>query len=77
MTHSTPMKRILNTGCLGSTGANLVDRLISTSEVTVLDDLSSGRLSSVGQHMANPKFKLFEGSVLDQLKTNEEVAGAR
>jgi len=55
----------------------LVDRLISTSEVTVLDDLSSGRLSNVGQHMANLKFKLFEGSVLDQLKTDEAVAGAR
>jgi len=68
------MKRILITGCLVFTGANLVDRLISTSEVTILYDLSSSRGSSVRQHIANPKFKLLEGSVLDQRKIDEAVA---
>ncbi len=70
------MKRILITCCLGFFGANLVDRLISTSEVTVPDDLSSSRVASVRQHMANPKFKLLEGSVLDQRNIDEAVAGA-
>src|SRR6266705_1874486 len=69
------MKRILITCCLGFFGANLVDRLISTSEVTVPDDLSYTRVASVRHHMANPKYKLLEGSVLDQRKTDEAVAG--
>jgi len=32
-------------------------------------------VASVRQHMANPKFKLLEGSVLDQRKIDEGVAG--
>ncbi len=54
----------------------LVEAINNGVESFVLDDLSSSRVASVRQHMANPKFKLLEGSVLDQRKIDEAVAGA-
>jgi UDP-glucose 4-epimerase len=70
------MKRILVTGGLGFIGSNLVDRLISTDEVTVLDDLSSGRIGNVTQHLENPKFRLVRGSILDPGMIDEAIEGA-
>ncbi len=70
------MKRILVTGGLGFIGSNLVDRLISTDEVTVLDDLSSGRIGNVTQHLENPKFRLVRGSILDPSMIDEAIEGA-
>src|SRR5207245_3155303 len=72
------MKRILVTGGLGFIGNNLVDHLISTDEVTVLDDLSSGRISNISQHLKNPKSRLVRGSVLNPGMIDEaiEVASA-
>jgi len=70
------MKRILVTGGLGFIGSNLVDHLISTDEVTVLDDLSSGRIRNVSQHLKNPKFRLVKGSVLNPEKIDEAIDGA-
>lgn len=70
------MKRILVTGGLGFIGSNLVDRLISTDEVTVLDDLSSGRIGNVTQHLENPKFRLVRGSILDPDTIDNALEGA-
>ena len=69
------MNRILVTGGLGFIGANLVSRLISKNEVTILDDLSSGRVSNITQHRGNPKLELLEGNVLDHRKIDEAIAG--
>src|SRR5213080_2293690 len=70
------MKRILVTGGLGFIGSNLVDHLISTDEVTVLDDLSSGRISNVSRHLKNPKFRFVKGSVLNPGMIDEAIGGA-
>ncbi len=70
------MKRILVTGGLGFIGSNLVDRLISIDEVAVLDDLSSGRMSNVSQHLENPKFRFVKGSVLNPGMIDEAIEGA-
>jgi len=70
------MKRILVTGGLGFIGSNLVDHLISTDEVTVLDDLSSGRISNVSRHLNNPKFRFVRGSVLNPRMIDEAIEGA-
>ena len=70
------MRRVLVTGGLGFIGANLVDRMISMGEVTVLDDQSSGRLNSVQQHADNPKFRFVDGSVLDPVKIDEAMQNA-
>ena len=70
------MKRILVTGGLGFIGSNFVDAMISRTEVTVLDDLSSGRLANASQHLKNPKFRFIRGSILDPGKIDEAIAGA-
>ncbi|TMI49949.1 NAD-dependent epimerase/dehydratase family protein [Candidatus Bathyarchaeota archaeon] len=70
------MKRIMVTGGLGFIGSNLVDHLISTDEVTVLDDLSSGRISNVSRHLRNPKFRFVKGSVLNPGMIDEAIGGA-
>ena len=70
------MKRILVTGGLGFIGNNLVNHLISTDEVTVLDDLSSGRISNISQHLKNPKSRLVRGSVLNPGMIDEAIEGA-
>ena len=70
------MKRIMVTGGLGFIGSNLVDHLISTDEVTVLDDLSSGRIGNVSRHLKNPKFRFVRGSVLNPGMIDEAIGGA-
>src|SRR5438093_13155691 len=70
------MKRMLVTGGLGFIGSNFVDATISRTEVTVLDDLSSGRLTNASQHLKNPKFRFMRGSVLDPGKIDEAIADA-
>jgi UDP-glucose 4-epimerase len=70
------MKRILVTGGLGFIGSNLVDHMISTHEITVLDDLSSGRISNVSRHLKNPRFRLLKGSVLNPGMIAEAIEGA-
>ena len=70
------MKRILVTGGLGFIGSNFVDAMISRTEVTVLDDLSSGRLANASQHLKNPKFRFVKGSVLNPGMIDEAIGGA-
>lgn len=70
------MKRILITGGLGFIGANLVDRLISTTGITVFDDLSAGRVANVREHIGNPNLELLEGNVLDAGKIDRAISKA-
>ena len=59
------MKRILVTGGLGFIGSHLIDGIIPKYEVTVLDDLTSGRVRNVSRHLKNPSFRFVKGSILD------------
>ena len=54
--------KIVVTGGAGFIGANLAHRLSHEHSVTVLDDLSSGRLSNLA---ATPSATVIEGSILD------------
>lgn len=57
--------KILVTGGAGFIGSHLVDRLIEEgNEVTVLDNLSSGRKEFIQQHFNNPKFRFFQVDLL-------------
>jgi UDP-glucose 4-epimerase len=58
--------RILVTGGAGFIGSHVVDRLIEMgNNVTVFDNMSSGRMEFIGHHKNNPKFKLIKGDLMD------------
>ncbi|MFA9431123.1 NAD-dependent epimerase/dehydratase family protein [Egicoccus sp. AB-alg2] len=67
--------RITVTGGAGFIGANLVRRLVAASdvEVSVLDDLSSGRRAYLEEL---PRTRLVVGDVRDEAALDEVVAGA-
>jgi UDP-glucose 4-epimerase len=68
--------KIIVTGGAGFIGSNLVDRLLSAgNEVTVIDNLSSGRMEFLKQHTANPDFKFIELDLLDTEKLKEAIQG--
>jgi UDP-glucose 4-epimerase len=58
--------KILITGGAGFVGSHLADKLIGQGhEVTVIDDLSTGRYSNVAHLEENPNFRLIIDTVLD------------
>ncbi len=67
-------KRVLVTGGAGFIGSNLVDALVARgAEVTVLDDLSTGREENLAE--AGDKTRLVRGSVLDRELLDRLVPG--
>jgi len=59
--------KVLITGGAGFIGSHLCDKLIKLrGEVTVLDNLSTGRYENVAHFKENPKFNLVVGSILDE-----------
>jgi len=58
--------RILVTGGAGFIGSHLAEELLRRgNEVTVLDDLSTGRLENIASFQRQPRFHFVQGSVLD------------
>jgi UDP-glucose 4-epimerase len=58
--------RSLVTGGAGFIGSHLVDSLISRGdEVAVLDDLSTGSLENLRDHLTSSQLRFTEGSILD------------
>ncbi|HEV7699660.1 MAG TPA: GDP-mannose 4,6-dehydratase [Pyrinomonadaceae bacterium] len=58
--------KILITGGAGFVGSHLADRLIAEGqEITVIDDLSTGRYSNVEHLEENPNFRLIIDTVLN------------
>ncbi|MGB8217794.1 MAG: NAD-dependent epimerase/dehydratase family protein [Candidatus Methanoperedens sp.] len=69
--------KIIVTGGAGFIGSNLVDRLLSAgNEVTVIDNLSSGRMEFLKQHTANPDFKFIELDLLETENLGKAIQGA-
>ena len=65
----------LVTGGAGFVGSHLTDALIARGDtVTVLDDLSTGRLANLDQHKSSPSLTFVEGSILDVPLVNSLVA---
>lgn len=57
---------ILITGGAGFIGSHLAERLVAESHaVTVLDDLSTGRIENLTGLARHPRFQFIEGSILD------------
>ena len=58
--------KILVTGGAGFIGSNLVDILMEQDhEVTVLDNLSVGKVSNIEHHLESDRFHFVNGSILD------------
>lgn len=58
--------RILVTGGAGFIGSNLVDTLMQQDhEITVLDNLSVGKVSNIEHHLESEHFHFVNGSILD------------
>lgn len=68
------MKRYLITGGAGFIGSHLVDFLLAQKNfVTVIDDLSTGKMNNVSQHLNNSKFHFIQGTILNRNLIETEV----
>jgi UDP-glucose 4-epimerase len=57
---------VLITGGAGFIGSHVVDRLIEMgNNITVFDNMSSGRMEFIEHHINNPKFKLIKADLMD------------
>ena len=63
------------TGGAGFIGSHLVDRLIQTDEVTVLDNFSSGKKEFIEHHLGKANFHFVEADVLDLEALLEAMKG--
>lgn len=65
--------RYFITGGAGFIGSHLVDRLINSGEVTVYDDLSSGRKEFIQHHLGKSNFHFIQGDLLDFDTLNKAI----
>ena len=61
----TNNKKYFITGGAGFIGSNMADALMERGEVTVFDNLSSGRMEHLVQHRDNSGFNFVEGEIGD------------
>ncbi|MDA8172094.1 MAG: SDR family oxidoreductase [Nitrospiraceae bacterium] len=60
------MESVLVTGGAGFIGSNLAEALLSMGyEVTIIDDLSTGKMGNIEGLLKNSRLSFFEGSILD------------
>jgi UDP-glucose 4-epimerase len=65
------------TGAAGFIGSNLVDRLLARGDDVIgYDNLSTGRRAFLRDALANPRFSLVEGDVLDGETMHAAMRGA-
>jgi UDP-glucose 4-epimerase len=58
-------KRILVTGGAGFIGSHLVDRLVTGNQVTVVDNLSSGKMENIRPHLDEGTIRFFQSDITD------------
>ena len=69
-------KRVFVTGGAGFVGSHLVDRLMAEDyQVVVFDNLSSGRMEFIEQHMGRDSFRFIKADLLDLDKVKEAIVG--
>lgn len=68
------MKKVLITGGSGFIGSHLAEELLSQGhDVTILDNLSTGRLENVAHLKDNPKFHIVIGDILNEFLVDKLV----
>ena len=68
------MPKYFITGGAGFIGSHLVERVIGSGEVTVYDNLSSGRKEFIQQHLNKNNFQFIQADLLDFDTLNQAIA---
>lgn len=58
-------KKILVTGGAGFIGSHLVDTLVAGNQVTVVDNLSSGKMENIQPHLERGTIRFFQSDITD------------
>lgn len=69
-------KRVVITGGAGFIGSNLAEHLCRDNEVSIIDDLSTGRLQNIQHLMKTPNLKFTRGSITHLPLLQSVFAGA-
>jgi len=69
--------KIIVTGGAGFIGSHVVDKLLSRgNEVSVIDNLSSGRMEFIEHNLTNPDFQFIKLDLLETEKVKKTIKGA-
>ncbi len=69
------MKNIFVSGGAGFIGSHLVDRLVEMGQVTVFDNLLSGKKAFIQHHFDKPGFCFIEGDLRDAQRVTDAMVG--
>ncbi|HPI76098.1 MAG TPA: GDP-mannose 4,6-dehydratase [bacterium] len=68
------MKRLLVTGGCGVIGSHLVDRMLENGcHVTVVDNLSTGKIENIEHNLRNPNFHFLNSTIMNETMMEELI----